>query len=201
MEHLNYESFQILIFLIPGFISAYIMDLTIVREKRNIFETIIEALIFSFFIYFLVSVIIRKFPVFIETIESDGSKFSYLRYDSIAFFAVIVVSLILPLIFSSAYNHDWSMKIIRKLKISQRTSRKSPWNDAFLDNNVHIIINFSNGRRIYGWPKYFSEDPEKPLIYLHNPSWIDNNSFIDLDINGILITDKQEIESIEFLKT
>jgi hypothetical protein len=202
MENLNFEAFQILIFLIPGLVSAYVMDLMITRDKRSPFEVIIESLIFSFFIYLIVSPFAGKYPVFIETVDNQGSKASYLKYDNAVFGWIVIISLILPLIASMVHNYDWVMKLFRKLKISQRTSRKSTWNDAFLSNDVHIVINFSDGRRIYGWPEYFSEDPGKPIIYLHNPLWIDaNNSFIESESNGILITDKMVIESIQFLKT
>lgn len=70
----------------------------------------------------------------------------------------------------------------------------------------HVIIDFENGRRIYGWPKYYSNTPENPYIFLHKPAWIEvdeeskENRFIDLDVEGILITPEQKIESIEFLR-
>jgi hypothetical protein len=177
------------------------MDFTITREKRTIFESIIESLIFSFFIYSIVAFFINKYPVFIEIVESGVSKQTYFRYNNSAFLIVIIVSIALPLILSFVCRYDLIMKLLRVLKITNKTSRKTTWNDAFLDGDTHVIINFSNGRRIYGWPKYYSEDPEKPLIYLHKPSWVEKDEFIDLDINGTLITEKQAIESIEFLKT
>jgi len=38
------------------------------------------------------------------------------------------------------------------------------WFDVFYDVKKHIIINFENGRRIYGWPVYYSNDPDKQYI-------------------------------------
>jgi len=201
MGNLNFESFQILLFLIPGFISIWLIDLLIAREKKSAFDKIIESLILSFLIYLVAAFFSKKFPVSLEVVaDNQGSKFYSLHYDNTSFLIVAVISLVIALIISVAYNHDWVMGILRKLKITKRTSRISVWNDVFIDKDKHIIINFSNGRRIYGWPEYFSEDPEKPFIYLHDPSWIDNDKFVDLGIDGMLITNKQDIESIEFLR-
>ena len=83
---------------------------------------------------------------------------------------------------------------------SRRTARSSVWYDAFCDKRKPIIINFVNGRRIYGWPLYYSDTPESPYIFLFEPAWIENEKVIELDISGILITPEQKIESIEFLR-
>jgi hypothetical protein len=98
------------------------------------------------------------------------------------------------------------MKIARKLLITRRTARTSVWFDVFYDIKKHIIINFENGRRIFGWPMYYSNDPEKQYIFLHQPAWIVKDAkkgeekYVDLAIEGILITPEQRIESIEFLQ-
>jgi hypothetical protein len=96
------------------------------------------------------------------------------------------------------------MKLARALRISKKTARSSVWFDVFSDKKTAIIINFENGRRIYGWPLYYSDNPEKPYIFLSKPAWIkkgkEKDEFIHLDIEGILITPEQKIESIEFLR-
>jgi len=92
------------------------------------------------------------------------------------------------------------MKLARNLRITMKTARASVWLDVFSDLDKHIIINFENGQRIYGWPMYHSSKPENPHIYLFNPAWIQEDEFVDLNIEGILITPKQKIDSIEFLK-
>jgi hypothetical protein len=93
------------------------------------------------------------------------------------------------------------MKLARGLRISRKTARSSVWFDVFYDIRTHIIINFENGRRIYGWPMYYSNDPKNPYIFLFKPAWIQGNEFIHLDgLEGILITPEQKVESIEFLE-
>lgn len=38
-------------------------------------------------------------------------------------------------------------------------------------------------------------------IFLFKPAWIQGDKYIDLNVEGILITPEQKIESIEFLES
>lgn len=202
MYTFTFQALQILIFLIPGFLSGIILDTFIVREKEKEFEKIIVALIFSMLIYTIYSFISGKSPV--ELIQDQQS--TKLFYDGKSFFWLIVLCISIPVILSFLFTNDWHMKLARWLRITRRTARKSVWFDVFCDKQVHIIVNFDNGRRIYGWPMYYSDDPDSPYIFLHKPAWIEEDEngkgskWIDIDIEGILITPEQKIESIEFLK-
>ena len=41
---------------------------------------------------------------------------------------------------------------------------------------------------------YYSNEPENPYIFLFKPAWInEDNEFVDLNIEGILITPEQKI--------
>jgi len=190
------QALQILIFLIPGFIAAVILDALVVRMEKKEVGKIIEALIFSMIIYTIYSSISGKSPISLSKIEESTTLF----YDSKSFLWLALLSLFIPLLFSFFITNDLHMKLARKLQITRKTARASVWFDVFSDLDKHIIINFENGRRIYGWPMYHSTKPENPYIFLFNPAWIQEKEFIDLNIEGILITPEQKIDSIEFLK-
>ena len=75
------------------------------------------------------------------------------------------------------------------------------WFDIFTDKKTYIIINFENGRRLYGWPEYYSDNPEDKSPFLCQAAWIDKEEkHIELDNKGILITPNEKIDTIEFLK-
>lgn len=103
--------------------------------------------------------------------------------------------------------NDLHMKLARWLRFSKRTSRVSVWLDVFYASKGFIIINFQDGRRLRGWPMYFSDDPNKPYLFLWKPAWIEMDEatlqpkVIELDLEGILVTPEEKIESIEFLKS
>lgn len=197
----TFQALQILIFLIPGFISETILDALIVRKDKKELGVIIEALIFSMFIYTIYSFISGKSPVAL-----DQSKQSIVyTYDGISFLWLSLLSIGFPVVVSFLVTNDLHMKVARFLQISKKTARGSVWFDIFSDIDTHIIINFKNGRRIYGWPLYYSNEPQNPYIFLSEPAWIQEENqeqkFIDLNIQGILITPEQKIESIEFLES
>lgn len=193
----TFQSLQILIFLIPGFIAATIFNVLIVRKERKEFEKIIESLIFSMLIYTIYSLVSGKSPVTLNQIEGtitcsyNGNSFLYLGLFSVG----------IPTILSFLITNDWHMKLSRKLQISRKTARSSVWFDVFCDIRKPIIINFENGRRIYGWPEYYSDEPETPYIFLFKPAWIEEDKYVDLKVRGILITPEQKIKSIEFLES
>lgn len=191
----SFQALQILIFLIPGFISAAILDALAVRTEKKELGKIIEALIFSMIIYTVYSSVSGRSPISLSQIEKSIT----LVYDSKSFLWLALLSISIPVILSYFITNDLHMKLARKLRISRKTARSSVWFDVFSDLDKYIIINFENGRRIYGWPMYYSSKPENPYIFLFKPAWIQEDEFVDLNIEGILITPEQKIESIEFL--
>ncbi len=194
----TFQAIQIFIFLIPGFISARLLDALIVRgEKQKELESIVEALIFSMLIYTFYSFTGEKSPV---TMDTQNSAFSF-SYNSTSFLWLIGISLLLPILLGLIINNDIHTKILRWVKVTRRTSRHSVWYDAFYENSNWLVIDFKDGKRLLGWAKYFSDLPDKPFIYLADPKWIDKeNKYVETNLEGILITPAQEISFIEFVK-
>lgn len=196
MEIATFEALQILLFLIPGFISIAIFNACVYRKKQKPFDQIVFAATFCMFDYTVYISIFNKTPV---SLTVNNSQVIY-NYEVISFWILIGVSVVTPLLFAFCVHNDFPLRVLRRLGITRNTLRDSVWLDVFLNKQRHIIINFKNGRRIYGWPMHYSNNPKSSYIYLYKPSWISDGKFIDLDIDGILITPEQEIETIEFLK-
>jgi hypothetical protein len=171
--------------------------LVIRKEEKRELDSVVEALIFSMAIYTLFALTNQPNPIALN--EQDG-KFS-VDYNSIAFLVLTTFSLILPFVLAFVANNDFIMSIARKLKITKKTSRISVWHDAFYLKTPRVIINFVDGRRLFGWAEHYSDDPDKPFLYISQPQWINNNNkYIDLGLEGMLITPEQKINFIEFLK-
>jgi len=197
----SFEALQILVFLIPGFISTKILNGLIVREDDRELGKVTEALIFSLIIYTIHAAISLGNPI---SIQHSGESLSF-SYNSFSLFVLLGLSIVLPLVFGFCVTTDCHMRLARRFSLTRKTARNSVWHDIFCDKKTHVIINFADGRRLYGWPEYYSNDPKHQYIYLCRPAWIlfnektEKSSYVDLDINGILITPEQKIESIEFL--
>ena len=195
----SFQALQIFIFLIPGLISAKILNGLVTKKETKEFEKIIEALIFSMVIYTIYSFSFGASPILLNQKEGIVSYY----YNGKSLVLLSALSIVIPLIISLFVSSDAHMKLLRWLRITSKTARNSVWLGAFSDVKKHIIINFENGRRIYGWPLYYSDNPEERYIFLSKPAWIDDEKkeFIDLDVEGILITPEQKVDFIEFLKS
>lgn len=187
------EALNILVFLIPGFISSAVLNTFAVRKgEQKELQRIVEALIFSMLVYAVYSLFGRS-PI---SLNQQNVPI----YDPISLLLLIAFSLAFPLLLSLFITNDWHMRFARWANITRKTSRPSTWYDVFSDENRNIVVNFEDGSRICGWPKHYSDDPEEPYIYLTNPHKVDGNKLVDTGFSGILITPEMKIEYIEFLK-
>jgi drug/metabolite transporter superfamily protein YnfA len=193
----TFQALQILIFLIPGFIASTVLNMLVVRVEQKQFGKVVEALVFTLIIFVVYSFVSQKSPIQLSKV---GENVAY-SYDSHAFLWLVGISIVIPVIMSALVTHDLHMKLARSLRISKKTARTSVWVDVFYDLDNYIIVNFKDGRSIFGWPTYFSTDPDQPYIFLSEPAWYEEDKFQPVkELEGILITPEHEIESIEVLK-
>ena len=194
------ETLTIFAFLIPGFISSLILNAVVVRKDKDNFSKLIEALVFSFLIYVVVSPFTTHSPVLLDSIRIDKAAIYPLQYNWRVAVPTVILSILLPLFLGFLITKDLHMKLLRRLRVTNKTARDTVWLDVFTDQKRYLIVNLSDGRRVFGWPMYFSNTPEKKNIYLYNPSWItEDGDYIDLDIHGLFLVKADNIDSIEFL--
>ncbi len=193
----TFQAVQIFIFLIPGFISSRFLDSLIIRKQdQKELSSIIEALVLSMVIYTVYSLTGLPSPI---TLDQVKSTFSY-NYDTESFVILLGISILLPMLLAFIVNNDLHMKLARVFKLTKKTSRLSIWHDIFYDKKPLVIIDFSDNRRLFGWVEYFSDDPEKPYLYVAQPQWVLDDQYIETGLEGMLITPEQKISYIEFLK-
>jgi len=195
----TYEALNVFVFLIPGFIASIIFNNLLVRKEKDNFSKIIEALVMSFLIYTVVSGLIGHSPVILETIkEGNITKYS-IRYNATVLLPIALLAIFIPIVFGFLVTTDFHMRLFRFLRITNKTSRETVWIDVFTDQKRYIIVNLKNGRRVFGWPMYYSNTPEEGMIYLYDAAWIDDQGkYIELDIHGLFLVEPCSIESIEF---
>lgn len=202
------ESLLVFILLMPGFVSSAVLNAIIVRPKKERTANVVEALVFSFVVYSILATIDYG-PVYFELTEANGYQ-PVVDPDNLLY--AIILSVMIALLFGISSTQDWHMRILRAMRITTRTARVNTWLDVFIDvfmdrkkgsNRVRgIVVTYKDGRRLSGWPSYYSDDPEEGLLYLERPAWInDNNEYLELGAKGILLTQKDSIESIAFIDT
>ncbi|MBM4033619.1 MAG: hypothetical protein FJ291_17790 [Planctomycetes bacterium] len=195
------ETLVILIFLIPGFMSSALLNSLVVRRERDVLARVVEALVLSFIIYAAATLITGQSPVMLhETREGNVTTYSVTGNASFLV-PVVFLAFLLPLGLGLMTTTDWHMKALRKCRITNKTSRQTTWLDVFMDQKRRVILHFSDGRRLHGWPMYYSETPEDGLLYLYDPYWFvpEENDWESLSAHGLFLVKRELIDWIEFL--
>lgn len=189
------DAFAVLLLLVPGFLTSKILNAIAVRRGKGHMAEIIEALVFSFLIY----AVLHAVGWSVVTMnESDGSYTPQVEFEYVPH--ALVLAGALALVFGISINRDWHMGLLRRLGITAGTARINTWVDVFTDHDSDVLITYTDGRRLTGWPAYFSDGPEEGLLYLRNPAWVNDSGEVqEIGVDGILILNKDEIESISFV--
>jgi hypothetical protein len=195
------QTLMILVFLVPGFLSMAFLDMLVPARKRDDLQKVASALIFSLIIYFVHSLIFARSPMGVIEKTIGEAKSYEVSIPALSIAVVSGLALFLPVLLALLQKYDLHMKFFRRLKVTDRTSRSNVWFDVFTDIKSHIILNFEDGRRLFGWPQYYSDDPEDKTLFLCHAAWVQENGDLTwLNLKGILITPNQKIETIEFCK-
>jgi hypothetical protein len=96
------------------------------------------------------------------------------------------------------------MSLLRRTRVTERTARKTIWNDAFQEIGGMVQVGISGDRKILGWLRYYSDEDEDPSPFLETASWVkngDNGEEVEQPINGpgISLTKDSGIEYVMFL--
>ncbi|MEM1115160.1 MAG: DUF6338 family protein [Bacteroidota bacterium] len=187
------ETVSVLIVLLPGFLSSAVLDALIVRKDRDLAGRVLEALVFSFLTYAISSALLQR--------DAQGASFqdTGVGFEGADLLLILGVAFVLPVLLSVSINNDLHMRVLRKIRVTSKTSRDAVWLDVFTDQEAYVIVNFKDGRRLFGWPMYYADSAEDGHLYLHDPAWInEEGQYVEL-ARGIFIVDASIVETIEFL--
>jgi len=186
------SSFEIVLILFPGFLSLLVKNGLITTKEKTGVDKIVEALAFN-----LLNYVIYRIDIYFLSLLGLCTNLTF----NVIFILVIAMSN--GIIIAVILDKGWLYKFLsEKIKITNLTGRLAVWNDIFSDyRGKWILIHLIDGRKIIGWPKYYSEEPNNKEIFLADAAWMkDNGEFIDVEGPGILITGNRTIELIEILE-
>jgi hypothetical protein len=195
------EALGVLLLLLPGFSCAYLVQKLAVRPKQTELDKVIEALFLSFFLYLAASPFFG-YSIPLTWIRKNDQYAIQPNWPYLAVLALLAVAM--GVLYSANINHDWLLRLLRKLNITQRTARNSIWNDAFQDiPSSYILVQLSDGRSVIGFLRYYSDEAEDASLFLEDAAWIIDaeGTQYPIDGPGLLITKLAGIESVTFLNT
>jgi hypothetical protein len=199
------EALGVLLVLLPGFACAYIVQFLAVRRKQSELDKVIEALLFSLILYLLTLPFFGyTFPLSWGPLDSQHPNIYriIINWQHLAW--ITGASVVFAVIYSANINQDWTMWILRRTKITERTARKTIWNDAFQEVGGMVQVGLSDDRRVLGWLRYYSDEAEDSSLFLEEASWVrtqpdGTEAEEPIDGPGILITKNSAIEYVMFL--
>jgi hypothetical protein len=197
------EALGVLLLLLPGFSCAYLIQRLAVRPKQTELDKVIEALLFSFFFYLITSPFFSySLPLSWQKKTAEGIE-QYTFQLNWRYLAVLAaLALASAILYSANLHYDWLLRLLRKLRFTQRTARNSIWNDAFQDiSSSFVLVQLSGDRAVIGYLRYYSDEPEDASLFLEDAAWIvdEEGTQNEIDGPGILLTKQSGIESISFL--
>ena len=202
MEHLTLSAVTILMILLPGFFTARIVEGLTVRPTETELDKVIEALFYSFLIYFICVAFLGISPLIIHSQKAGTSAVFELDVAELRTFVIyaFILAAFFGLAISYSITNDVLTRVFRFVRITRRTSRTSIWSDVFHDLDEFILVEFTDGRRVRGWPRLFSDTPEEGSLFLERAAWIlDDGTPVEIDGSGILITKNLQIQSVSFI--
>jgi hypothetical protein len=196
------EALGILLLLLPGFACALILQSIAIRVKQTELEKIIEALVLSFVLY-LVTLPFFGYTLPVSwTVSHDGSFANYvIRLHWRHLLALGGGAVVLAFLYGANVNRDWLLRVLRRFKVTERTARRSIWNDAFQDiSQSYLNVGLEDGRSVLGYLRYYSDDWEDSSIFLEDAAWLDKEgNQLPIRGPGILLTRESRIVFVSFL--
>ena len=94
-------------------------------------------------------------------------------------------------------------RIFRALRLTERTTRNTIWNDIFEHEALPIQpvqVELSDGRNLIGVLLYYSDDSDENSMYLTRASWVDSGGqTISIPGPGVLLTKNCGIRTVSLL--
>jgi hypothetical protein len=195
----TFETLNLLLLLFPGLLSSRIIQVVRRSKSHDNIDMLFDVLIYSFLTYVIVEALYKWQPIF-SVKKGVDDTFTYVASSDLCSISLtLVVSVILPLCAGTIIHHDIHMKVLRFFKVTNRTSRETAWDDVFTSEYRYITAHFKNGKRLTGWPMYYSNTPDEGYVYIYNAAWVnDDNKYVESCSHGILIN-KEDVEYIEFM--
>jgi Family of unknown function (DUF6338) len=201
MEGFGFETLLVLILLLPGFLASAILDALTIRKERTQLEKVIEALVFSLVVYAFWSWIVVRQPlqIEIEQINEKTTRYS-LSIGPSGPLWLFVFGVLIGLTMSFLITNDLPTRLLRPLRITRASTRATVWDDVLSSIDKYVVVEFSDGRRIMGWPRFFSDTPREGSLFLQDAAWVlDDGTTVNISGPGILITKNMIVSNVIFL--
>jgi len=194
MDEIAGSLMPILQALLPGFLAMITFYWLADAKKPGQFEQVIQALICTGLIRFIV-----------DLIESGagwiGHWISFGAWtDNVATIWAIALAVVFGLSLAFLSQHDLFYKLARRVGLTSRAS-VGEWRYAFLRfPDRAIVLHLKDGRRLMGYPLAWPADPEKGHFVIEFPTWLIESGEYPQDGVTFLLMANSDVQWVEFLE-
>ena len=160
MPEISAEVITLLQYLAPGFLVTWVYFGLTSHEKPPQFDRTVQALIYTAVVHALVAAE-RQIASWI----GEWSAFGKWDADS-ALVAAVMSAVLLGIVVATTANHDLAHVVLRKLKVTHRTSHPGEWFSALSENSQAIVLHLKDETEIHGWPSMWPSNAEKGHFFV-----------------------------------
>ena len=194
MNWASSEVIGILIFLLPGFVTASIFYWLTSHPKPSVFDRVIQALIFTV-IGRAITDILKELLMSICKLEEN---FLLIKNEAYVLSVLVAVGLALPFAYMS--NNDTVHRILRYFHITKETAYPSEWYSAFSRHpDCYVVLHLKGQRRLYGWPEEWPSRPDEGHFRIAEGEWLVKDERIPAKGVSAILIPAGEVEMVEFL--
>lgn len=174
---------ELLLALIPGFLTAEIVGALVLRQERSPLDRVIQALIYTFLSHLLWGTIGWWLP------DRPGIHLVGLGLCAV-FWGLLLTWLI---------NTGMAHRFLRKMRLTRTASRPNEWYDAFYRTERHVVLHLNDGRRLFGWPLLYPQRPDRGHVFLTGAEWLDRPEGAPPCPQVDFLIDVSDVRFVEFL--
>lgn len=184
------EIVTVLVFLLPGFVTAGVFHTLTSHPKPNTFGSVIQALVFT--------VIVQALAVVVKSHVWQWS-------DDQELLGLLLTSVGVGFVFAVASNLNLVHWPLIKLGLTRENSYSSEWYSGFVHNRCYVILHLKDNRRLYGWPAEWPSDPEIGHFRVIEAEWLTDTATdqsqiaIAPDLSDVQEEHRSSYEAMELL--
>jgi hypothetical protein len=197
MEGIAEGAIELLKFLLPGFVAAWVFYGFSAHAKPNQFERIIQALIFT--------VLLQVFVWLIrQVLFLIGDLWFALGYwsEEVELGWFLVAAILFGLAATACVEHDLLHRLARRIGLTSCSSIASEWYGALAGYRGYLVLHLKDERRLYGYPKLWPEESEHGHFLMIRASWLANANGDEVKQDEMLerriLICAQDVKAIEF---
>ncbi len=206
--NLSTEALNLLLLFLPGAISSAVLTTALRRRTPEPLRHLLEAIAFTLVattVLALAGALVGRTPV-LPPIALEAGRLVVRDGGTMTLVALVALAVLLPLPVARVLSADLHMAVLRRLGVTSRTSRDSTWEDVFTEQGDRfVVLELADGRRLQGYPRYWSDDPAEGFVYLSRPAWLvrvedEDGARVDVRETGQhgLMIHRDELRWIEF---